>query len=67
LIALDTNIVVRLIVQDAPEQVVIAERILRNAFEQREPCFLSDPVLCELEWVLTSYPLHDGTLRAAPT
>jgi predicted nucleic-acid-binding protein len=54
LIALDTNIVVRLIVQDAPEQVVIAERILRNAVERREPCFLSDPVLCELEWVLTS-------------
>lgn len=54
MIALDTNIVVRLIVQDAPGQVVIAERILRNAFERREPCFLSDPVLCELEWVLTS-------------
>ena len=54
MIALDTNVLVRLIVQDAPGQVVIAERILRNALERREPCFLSDPVLCELEWVLTS-------------
>jgi len=35
LIALDTNVVVRLIVQDPPGQVAIAERILRNAVERR--------------------------------
>jgi predicted nucleic-acid-binding protein len=66
LIALDTNLIVRLVVQDDPGQVAIAERILRTAVERGEPCFLSDPVLCELEWVLTScYKAQHNEILAA--
>jgi predicted nucleic-acid-binding protein len=53
-IALDTNVLVRLLVRDDPQQAAAAERLLGKAFESGEDCFLSDPVLCELEWVLDS-------------
>ena len=54
MIALDTNILIRLLVQDDPGQTALAERLLREAAEAGEPCFISDPVLCEMEWVLES-------------
>jgi predicted nucleic-acid-binding protein len=41
-------------VGDDPEQRERAERLLLQARENDETCFLSDPVLCELEWVLES-------------
>jgi predicted nucleic-acid-binding protein len=54
LIAFDTNVLVRLLVGDDPEQLARAERLLLQAQENDETCFLSDVVLCELEWVLES-------------
>lgn len=54
MIALDTNILVRLITQDDPRQAALAERLVQQATEQGEVCFVSDVVLCELEWVLES-------------
>jgi predicted nucleic-acid-binding protein len=41
-------------VGDDPEQAAQARRLLEEASEERESCFVSDPVLCELEWVLAS-------------
>jgi predicted nucleic-acid-binding protein len=52
-IALDTNIIVRMIVQDDPRQAALAEKLVQQASETEEACFIGDPVLCELEWVLT--------------
>jgi predicted nucleic-acid-binding protein len=52
-IALDTNIIVRMIVQDDPRQAALAEKLVQRASEAEETCFVGDPVLCELEWVLT--------------
>lgn len=52
MIALDTNILVRLITQDDPQQATLAERLVQQATEEGEVCFVSDVVLCELEWVL---------------
>ena len=52
MIALDTNILVRLITQDDPKQAALAERLIQHAAESGETCFVSDLVLCELEWVL---------------
>jgi predicted nucleic-acid-binding protein len=52
MIALDTNILVRLITQDDPQQAALAERLVQQAAEEGETCFVSDVVLCELEWVL---------------
>lgn len=54
MIALDTNLLVRLTVQDEQGQVVLVERLLKEAFRSGEPCFISDPVMCELVWVLRS-------------
>jgi predicted nucleic-acid-binding protein len=52
MIALDTNILVRLITQDDPQQAALVERLIKQATEEGEACFVSDVVLCELEWVL---------------
>lgn len=54
MIAFDTNVLIRLLVQDDPRQGAVAERILASALEAGEACFLSDAVLCEVEWVLES-------------
>lgn len=54
MIALDTNAVVRLLVGDDPRQARLVEKVLLNARGDGERCFISDPVLCELEWVLES-------------
>lgn len=52
MIALDTNVLLRVLVADDPKQAALASRILREAVEAGELCFISDPVLCETEWVL---------------
>ncbi|HEV7518400.1 MAG TPA: type II toxin-antitoxin system VapC family toxin [Thermoanaerobaculia bacterium] len=54
MIAVDTNIIVRLIVDDDPEQGARVRRLLEAAAEAGESCLVSDPVLCELAWVLSS-------------
>lgn len=46
--ALDTNVVARYILRDDPRQAEIATAILAG------PCFLSDTVLIELCWLLSS-------------
>jgi predicted nucleic-acid-binding protein len=65
-IALDTNIIVRMIVQDEPRQAALAEKLVQQASDARETCFVGDPVLCELEWVLTkSYGAKRADVLAA--
>lgn len=55
MIALDTNVLIRVLVADDPLQTASAERLLREALEAGESCFVSDPVLCEMEWVLDRF------------
>lgn len=45
---------VRILVRDDPAQTALAERLIGEAAEAGEPCFISDLVLCEMEWVLES-------------
>ena len=52
MIALDTNVVVRLLVEDDVKQTRLARQLLDEATERDEPVFISDIVLSELEWVL---------------
>jgi predicted nucleic-acid-binding protein len=52
LISFDTNVLVRLIVQDNLDQAAMAEQRYRAAAEAGEPIFLCDVVLVELVWVL---------------
>jgi predicted nucleic-acid-binding protein len=51
-IALDTNVLVRLIVHDDAKQAARARALLEECAERDEPCFVATPVLCELAWVL---------------
>ena len=66
MIALDTNILIRLLTKDDPNHTALAERLLQKAADAEEPCFISDPVLCEVEWVLeSSYRAKRGDVLAA--
>lgn len=54
MIAFDTNVLVRLLVRDDPDQFGAAAARLDEARDADEACYLSDIVLCETVWVLTS-------------
>jgi predicted nucleic-acid-binding protein len=51
-IALDTNVLVRFLVEDDPRQSKAATALIGRAIARNEPLFISDVVLCELVWVL---------------
>lgn len=52
--ALDTNVVVRFLLNDDPRQGARARRLLMAAEDKGEPLLLTNPVLLELIWVLTA-------------
>lgn len=52
MIAVDTNVLVRLLVEDDPREAQAARTLVATAKEDGEPILVVDPVLCELEWVL---------------
>jgi len=53
MIAIDTNVLVRLLMQDAPDQFRRVQRCLASAKERDEPLDLNHIVLCECIWVLS--------------
>ena len=52
MIGLDTNVLVRYLVHDDPEQTTLASKAIETRCTPAEPCFISQIVLCELVWVL---------------
>lgn len=52
LVALDTNVLVRLVVQDDEAQAARALALLEECRERDESCFVAALALCELAWVL---------------
>lgn len=52
--ALDTNVLVRLIVQDDAAQHAAARRTIESMIQRGEPLFIPVTVILELEWVLRS-------------
>jgi predicted nucleic-acid-binding protein len=54
MIGLDTNVVVRYIVQDDPRQTTAATELIEGGLTPRQPGFVPLVVLCELVWVLES-------------
>ncbi len=52
--ALDTNILVRFLVQDDAAQLVIAKRLIARCIRNGETLFVPVAVALELEWVLRS-------------
>ncbi len=58
MIALDTNVLVRIVLQDDESQARAAERLLIRARRDGTDLFVADVVLCELVWVLTRRTRH---------
>ncbi|HEV8240718.1 MAG TPA: PIN domain-containing protein [Thermoanaerobaculia bacterium] len=54
MIALDTNVLVRLLIEDDKDQLAKALRVLEPLWESGGKALLTDVVLAELEWVLVS-------------
>lgn len=52
MIGLDTNILVRYLAQDDPEQTSLVTKLIENDFDKEGFCFINHIVLCELVWVL---------------
>ena len=53
MIGLDTNVLVRYIVEDDPKQAELATKLIDERSNAQKPAFISLMVLCELVWVLT--------------
>lgn len=51
MIGLDTNVIVRYLVQDEPEQSAVASKVV-DALTENDPGFLSLVTVVELYWVL---------------
>lgn len=65
MIGLDTNVLVRYIVQDDPEQAALAVRLIEGRCTAQSPGFVSVPVLVELVWVLATTYRHGKALVVA--
>lgn len=52
MIALDTNVLVRYLVEDDAEQSARAARLIEGAADQGEVLFVTHIVMCEVVWVL---------------
>ena len=65
MIGLDTNVLVRYIVQDDPEQAEAAERLIESRCTAQSPGYVGVPVLVELVWVLTAAYRYDRPVVAS--
>ncbi|MBF0383044.1 MAG: type II toxin-antitoxin system VapC family toxin [Magnetococcales bacterium] len=54
MIGLDTNVIVRFLLQDDSQQTIEATKLIEKICSNKSPCWLSIIVLCELTWVLRS-------------
>lgn len=54
MIGLDTNVLVRYIVQDEPAQARSATQLIERVLTPEHPGFVNYVVICELVWVLES-------------
>ena len=54
MIALDTNVLIRYLVQDDPTQAKQSTQFIEANCTEDEPCFIGQIVLCEVAWVLES-------------
>lgn len=52
MIAFDTNVLLRLLLNDDPRQARQAQALVDQALSRSDRVLLPDIVLCELEWVL---------------
>jgi len=57
--ALDTNVLIRYLVQDDKKQSAQASRFIECYCTEESPCFIGQITLCELAWVLESNYAQD--------
>ena len=62
MIGLDTNVFIRYIVQDDPEQAQLASQIIENQCTVENPAFINEITLCEIVWVLKRAYRYDKTV-----
>jgi predicted nucleic-acid-binding protein len=68
MIGIDTNVIVRLIVNDDERQSRAAERFIREHGGSGTPCYVSDVTLIETVWVLeAAYGYDRGMVAEALT
>lgn len=66
MIALDTNLLVRLLTNDAPREAAKVEAWLQQNTSARSPAYVDHIVVCELVWVLErSYGYASAQIRQA--
>jgi predicted nucleic-acid-binding protein len=54
MIALDTNVLMRFLVEDDKAQSARAARFVAKAIARDDPLFISDVVMCETVWLLVA-------------
>lgn len=54
MLGIDTNVLIRIVVEDDPAQCARARRLVDASVAKGEPVFVSLSVLLEFEWVLRS-------------
>lgn len=65
MLGIDTNVLVRVLVRDDPEQFVRAQDLIRRESDAKRPVLISLLVLLETEWVLRSrYKLSKAEILA---
>lgn len=52
MIGLDTNVLIRYIVQDDEQQSLLAANLIENQCSAENPAFINEITLCEIVWVL---------------
>ena len=66
MLALDSNVLIRYLVEDDPEQTRIAAEFVESRLSASEPGFVSLVVLCEVVWTLRSgYGFTRGQMQDA--
>ncbi len=65
MIGLDTNVLVRHLTQDEPEQARLASALIEEACATDTPGFINRVVLCEVVWVLERAYRYDRETIAA--
>ncbi|MBF0194043.1 MAG: type II toxin-antitoxin system VapC family toxin [Magnetococcales bacterium] len=64
MIGLDTNVIIRYLLQDDTKQTKKATKLIESFCSSESPCWLSIIVMCELTWVLRStYNLDKQTIN----
>jgi predicted nucleic-acid-binding protein len=62
LIGLDTNVLIRYIVQDDEKQSTLATAFIENQCSAENPAFINEITLCEVVWVLKRAYRYDKAI-----